>query len=595
MQTVRLPIEGMTCQGCVRSLTDVLERIRGVKSVDVSLEERTATVDVQQEIVSAEELAAAVAAAGFSVPSTPVADAPGVSPTSEPLAGGPGDNAADPTGEPAGSGGDAMELSFDVAGMHCASCVDQVERALRSVSGVTDAVVNLATAQARVTWRSATHATDADLQQSVAAAVRAAGYEARPRRVNREHIREMQLDEVRGWRIRWLVATVGLGLLLAPTSWWGFAGADLLRLALATVVMVVSGWPFVRGAIARAIRLSANMDTLVAIGSGAAYVSGVVGWLRGGSTMSLMDGAMILAFLSFGRMLEALAKGRASQAVFRLFDLTPQTAALERGASVERVAVSEVERGDVVIVAPGEKAPLDGVVLAGETEMDESWLTGESMPVEKEIGDTVLAAAINGRGALRLRVTRRCGETALDQIAELVQRTQETRAPVQQLADRVVAWFAPVVVLVAIVTFVTWWFIGDAAFAARAAISVLIVACPCAMGLATPTAVLAATGRGAELGILIKDAQTLQSTAQVDTVLLDKTGTLTSGRPAIVLVEPNSGVESGDCVATAAAAAKAKPAPARRIAILPLHNVRPTNQLNWIGEGASETLTTKLT
>ena len=297
----------------------------------------------------------------------------------------------------------------------------------------------------------------------------------------------------------------------------------------------------------------------MAIGTSAAYASGVYGSLAGMShdgqmsTMHLMDAGIILTVITLGKYLEARAKGRASAAIRKLLDLAPRTANVHRGGKVTAVPAEEVAFGETIVVRPGEHVPLDALVTSGSSTVDESWLTGESVPLDKTAGSRILAGTINGSGALAARVVRIAGQTSLAQVIELVRRAQESRTDVERLADWVVAWLVPAVLAIAALALVGWGLADEWATGVECAVAVLVVACPCALGLATPTAILVASGRGAELGILVKEAHALELAGRTTTVVFDKTGTLTRGKPKVVQILPVEGVSADDMLARAAA------------------------------------------
>ena len=456
-------------------------------------------------------------------------------------------------------------ILLDVEGMHCAGCVSRVEGVIRAVDGVSRVRVNLVTNQASVDFNPAEAS-----QDDLIAAIGQGGYSATVAQEARRGAGpfERQRAEALRWRRR---LAVGLGLLL-PLVWvtylGGLSGAALLwsQLLLATPLQLYVGWPYFTGVWQRLRHGSTNMDTLIALGTGAAYLAGVVEFLRGITATSpqsipsmgamyFVDAGMILAFITLGKFLEAKAKGRASDAIRKLLDLAPAEANAVRDGRTQSVAVDEVVVGETILVRPGEKVPLDGQVLSGSSAVDQSWLTGESIPVDKQSDDEVLAGTLNGQGALTIRVTRSADQTALAQVIELVRHAQESKTEVGRLANRVVAWFVPAVLLLAGVTFLAWATLGDdwpAAFSST--IAVLVVACPCALGLATPTAVLVGSGRGAEHGILIKEAHALEVAGRLTTVVLDKTGTVTEGRPRVTSVLPAPGVAPELLLATAATA-----------------------------------------
>ena len=359
------------------------------------------------------------------------------------------------------------------------------------------------------------------------------------------------------------MVVAGLGLLLIMAARHLLTPgivAQSLALLIAAGLQGYVGWPYYAGAIRRARHLSANMDTLVALGTTTAFVSGLwhvaASW-RGTESalpMTFMDSAMILAFISLGKYLEARMKGRASSAISQLMSLSPPEAIVLRDGQSQTVAADDVEVDELIVIRPGDSIPLDSVVIQGHSQIDQAWLTGESRPVNAAPDAEVLAGSINGQGALQVRVTRAAGDTALARVAALVQAAQDSKAEIQQLSDRVVAWFVPAVLLIAALTLGAWGLLaGDWITGITCTVAVLIVACPCAMGLATPTAVMVAGGRAARMGILLKNAQAIESAAAIDTVALDKTGTITEGKFAITQVIPAEGVREDELIVTTVA------------------------------------------
>ncbi len=459
------------------------------------------------------------------------------------------------------------KLTLPVKGMHCASCVYKVEAALKGVPGVSEAAVNLATERATVAFPAGQVAVT-DLKT----AVEAAGYlllepqaaEAAPDRERLEREGENRLLKLRFTVGAILSVPVILGSFPEIFPWApALLAAPWLQLVLTTPVQFWVGWQFHRGFWSDIVHRSASMNTLVSMGTNAAYFFSVAVTLRPHTFMDLGamtyydTAAVLMTLIVLGRWLEARARGRTSEAIRRLMDLTPKTARVIRDGEERDVPISEVIEGNLVRVRPGEKIAVDGVVVDGASAVDESMLTGESLPVEKRSGAQVIGGTVNRTGSFTFRATRVGKETVLAQIIRMVEEAQGSKAPIQRLADRVSAVFVPIVILVALLTFGVWWLWGPHPaflFALTNAVAVLVIACPCAMGLATPTAIMVGTGKGAECGVLIKSAEALEQLHRVGTVVLDKTGTLTAGRPVATDVIPIGSVTPDDFLALAAAA-----------------------------------------
>jgi copper-transporting P-type ATPase V len=435
---------------------------------------------------------------------------------------------------------DTGRLDFEVEGMTCGSCAVRVQRVLGRQPGVANAEVNFATGKARVAASGPVEV--GELQ----AAVERIGYRIQPLGSGGKADAEARAED--GWRRR-LVVAVPLAMALvilamAPGGAMEEPWGRLTALALATPVQFWVGWPFLREAARRARRRTANMDTLIAMGTLAAYGFSVAQLLTGGMDLYFEAAAVIITFLVLGRYFEARAKGRAGQAIRALLELGAKQARVVRDGQELMVPVDQVLVGDLLRVRPGEKVPTDGEIVAGASAVDESMLTGESVPVEKAVGDPVAGATVNTSGVLTVRATRVGAETALAQIVRLVEDAQASKGQIQRLADRVAGVFVPLVIAIALATFAGWTLLGgDPQAGLVAAVAVLIIACPCALGLATPTAIMVGTGRGAELGVLIKGVEALEQTRRITTVVFDKTGTLTRGQMALTDAVPAAGVD----------------------------------------------------
>jgi len=465
-------------------------------------------------------------------------------------------------------------MTVAVRGMHCASCVAKVEGALRGVPGVREATVNLATERATVVFDPAAAGVPA-LRQAVAAV----GYqipESPPgaTAAAMEHAREAEkAAEQRGLRRRFIMGAllsvpILVGSMREVFPWAPARLADpWLLLALATPVQFWVGAAFHRGFLRDLRHRTASMSTLVSIGTNAAYFGSLALTVWPHAALGAVDhapmttyydtAAVVITLVVLGRWLEVRARGRTGEAIRRLVSLSPRTARVLRDGVDTDVPVEAAIVGDLIRVRPGERVPVDGVVTEGASTVDESMLTGESLPVEKRPGTFVFGGTLNRTGSFVLRAARVGRDTSLARIVRLVEEAQGSRAPIQRLADRVAAVFVPIVLAIAGATFLAWWLLGPAPailYAVTNAVAVLVIACPCAMGLATPTAIMVGTGKGAEHGVLIRSAEALERLCRVSTIVLDKTGTLTVGRPVVTDVVPTAGVSPEELLALAAAA-----------------------------------------
>ena len=459
--------------------------------------------------------------------------------------------AHNPTTEPTG---ESTTLDFTVRGMTCGSCANRVQRTLGKQPGVATAEVNFATATVHVVLGE-----PAANVETLKIAVSKAGYELEQTApvggagavgADGEQVNE---DEEAGAQRSWLwrvIVAWPLGLATMAVAFWpgvlAHAWAPWLELGLATPVQFLVGWPFLRGALTRARRLSANMDTLVALGTMTAYTFSLVQLLHHRNELYFETAALLIAFLTLGRYFEVRAKRRAGKAIRALLQLGAKEARVIRDGTEIMIPTDQVALGDLMRIRPGEKIPTDGDVVDGASAVDESMLTGESVPVDKNIGSTVAGATVNTSGVLTVRASAVGSDTALAQIAALVSAAQAGKGRAQRLADRISAIFVPTVIALAVATFAAWWLLGQSPLKGLiAAVAVLIVACPCALALATPVAIMAGTGRGAALGILIKGVEVLERTRKITTVVFDKTGTLTKGDMALTDTIPQPATDAG--------------------------------------------------
>jgi Cu+-exporting ATPase len=430
-------------------------------------------------------------------------------------------------------------LDLPVSGMTCAACARTIERTLSRTPGVERANVNLATATATVEYDPG-RVRPGDF----VAAIENLGYG-----VPKTEVRPDDAEPALRRRF-WIAA-----LFAAPVLWLGMSHrAPWLQLALATPVVLYAGAPFYVAAWKGLRHRAANMNTLIALGTGAAFLYSFIETIRGRHEVYFEAAAVIIALILLGRLLEARARGRASEAIRRLIDLQPRAARVVRGADEIEIPVEEVQAGDLLAVRPGERIPVDGVIRDGASAIDESMLTGESLPVDKRSGDPVIGGTINRSGAFRFEATKVGRGAVLQRMIELVKQAQGSRAPVARLADVVSGYFTLGVLIAAALTFIAWLFFAPFGTAMVNAVAVLIIACPCALGLATPVAIMVGTGRGAERGILIKGGEALEMAHRITAIVLDKTGTVTSGNPEVARVVPLAPYTETDVLRWAAAA-----------------------------------------
>ncbi len=447
-----------------------------------------------------------------------------------------------------------------ITGMHCASCGTLISRALEKVPGVMSANVNIATNRATI------EAADTVTHEQLISAVKSRGYGAmtieagKPHSMaEHEHESEDLLAFLLTFSLLFTVPALAIGMLFMEESPL-FVGimipfAPLILGMLATPVQLIGGWPFYKGALKALRHGTSNMDTLIALGTTVAYIYSIVAISLDLGEQYFEIGATLITFVLLGKWLEARAKRRTSDAIRALMDLAPKMATVIRGKKELQIPVDDVRVGDICRVRPGEKVPIDGIITEGASALDESMVTGESMPVDKKRGDPVIGATINTTGSFLMRATKVGADTTLSRIIKLIQDAQGRKAPIQRFADAVSAYFVPAVLIVALITFLAWYFIGGAqlGFALIASVAVLVIACPCALGLATPTAIMVGTGKGASKGILIKGGDALETLCSVKHVIFDKTGTITNGTPEVTEVIPSAKYDEADVLRIAAA------------------------------------------
>jgi Cu+-exporting ATPase len=509
-ERIDLPIVGMSCASCATTIQRGLADLKGVEKANVNFATSKATVLFQPQLAKPEEFISSVRKSGYDV--------------------------------------GTVSLELPIQGMNCASCVQKLEKALLQTRGVTKAVVNLATEKAKIEYLPS----ETSLEE-IKKAVESSGHkvlEFAPSEEVEDPERLIREKEYKKLKIKFIAGLVlGLLIFLGSSRHWfpwipSFLGNFYVLWVLATPVQFWIGWQFYKGAWGAFKHRNAEMNTLIAVGTSAAYLYSVTATLfpsffeAGGIKPEVYfdTSALIIVLILLGRLLEARAKGQTSEAIKKLMGLRPKTARVIREGKEMDIPVEEVLVGDTVIVRPGEKIPVDGIVKDGKSAVDESMITGESIPVKKKTGDEVIGATINKTGSFKFQATKVGKDTALAQIIKLVQDAQGSKAPIQRLADVISGYFVPIVISIAIATFIIWFNFGPfpaLTFALLTFVAVMIIACPCALGLATPTAVMVGTGKGAEKGILIKGGESLETAHKLDTIVFDKTGTLTKGEPEI--------------------------------------------------------------
>ncbi|SJZ49022.1 heavy metal translocating P-type ATPase [Garciella nitratireducens] len=508
-------IKGMTCAACAAAVERSTRKLNGVKKSDVNLATEKLIIEYEEEKLSEEDIKKAVEKAGYElIPNE-------------------------------------IEKIFTIKGMTCAACAAAVERATKKINGVVKASVNLATEKLKITY-DPSRVEVFDIKN----AVEKAGYKAvleEERMVDKD--KERKNEEIKQLWKRFLLGVmftipllyismghmIGLPLpkILHPSI--NPVNFAILQLFL-TLPVIVSGRKFYKVGFRTLFKGSPNMDSLIAIGTSAAFLYSFYATIR--VLMSNVDfvfslyyesAAVIITLITLGKYLESVSKGKTSEAIKKLMGLTPKTAIIVRGEKEIEISIDEVQQGDIILVKPGEKIPVDGVIIEGTTSVDESMLTGESIPTEKHIADQVIGGSINKNGMIKYKATKVGKDMVLSQIIKLVEEAQGSKAPIAKLADVISGYFVPIVIFLGIFSGLGWYFIGGESlqFSLTIFISVLVIACPCSLGLATPTAIMVATGKGAEYGVLIKGGEALETAHKIKTIVFDKTGTITQGKPVV--------------------------------------------------------------
>ena len=509
----KLKISGMTCSACANRIEKVVSKMNGVKEANVNFATETLTVNYDDKIITKAEIEQKVEKIGYKVEKN------------------------------------IQSHTYKIEGMTCSACASRVEKVTNKMPGVENAVVNFATEKLSVSY-------DADSVSfgDIKAKVEKAGYKLIREDEQKVEEKKKKLDE-KGKLLWRLILSLIFSVPLLTITMGHMVGMPLpkiidpmmnplnfaiIQLVLTIPVMII-GYKFYYIGYKNLFKLSPNMDSLIAIGTSAAFIYSLYGTYKiytgdGSYAMSLYYEAAvtILALITLGKYLEAISKGKTSQAIKKLMGLAPKTATIVRDGKELVIPIDEVIVGDIVIVKPGEKLPVDGEVIEGATAVDEAMLTGESIPVEKTVGSKVIGASINKTGFIKYKATKVGKDTALSQIIKLVEDAQGSKAPIAKMADIIASYFVPIVIGLAILASIGWLIAGESGvFALTIFISVLVIACPCALGLATPTAIMVGTGKGAEYGVLIKGGEALEVTHQIDTIVFDKTGTITEGKPVV--------------------------------------------------------------
>ena len=569
---LELKISGMHCASCEKIISMELSDLTGVSNIKINWSAGAGELDLDLEKNQEPDIIETIKKAGYGaeiVSSTPL-----INPPKPPFERGAGELIPLEAEQVSAT----KRISLSLSGMHCASCATIIERSLKKVPAVKEANVNFAAEKASVLYDEGRGSIN-----DLVAAVKAAGYKAQmidakdTEFESRKRQAEIK-DYFKKFTISIILSLPMLYFMLLDFFKW-LPGATTLppyfgivSLILATSVQFIIGYGFYRGMWSSLKMKTFNMDSLIAIGTSTAYFYSLVYFViyaaQNSSLIGLMGekipelyfetAAFLITFVILGKWLEIRAKGKTSDSIKKLMGLQAKTARVSRDGAVKDIPIDEVVKGDIIIVRPGEKIPVDGKIIKGGSAVDESMLTGESIPVEKQAGDLVFGATINKNGSFEFMATRVGAEAALAQIIRVVEEAQGSKAPIQAFADAISARFVPIVIAIAIMTFATWFFLlgSSLAFALMAFTAVIVIACPCALGLATPTAIMVGTGKGAEYGILVKGGEPLEAACKIKAIIFDKTGTLTKGKPEVTDVLTFTGRDEEDIIAAAASLEK---------------------------------------
>ncbi|ARC85436.1 copper-translocating P-type ATPase [Clostridium argentinense CDC 2741] len=532
-----LKIEGMTCASCAKAVERATKKLKGVTESNVNFATEKLNISFDETKISVADIQETVKKAGYKAIT------------------------------------DSTNKILKIEGMTCASCAKAVERATRKLNGVTEANVNYATEKLSISYEPSKIKVS-DIKK----AIEKAGYKAIEEETTVDTDKERKEKEIKLlWR-KFIISTI-FAVPLLYVSMGHMVGLPLpdfinpninpiafaLTQLLLTLPVIIAGNRFYTVGFKALFKRSPNMDSLIAIGTSAAVLYGVFATVKifGGyheyaHDLYFESAAVIITLITLGKYLEAVSKGKTSEAIKKLMGLAPKTAIVIRSGKEVEITIEEVEVGDVIVVKPGEKMPVDGEVVEGTTSVDESMLTGESIPVEKNVGDKIIGASINKNGTIKYKATKVGKDTALAQIIKLVEDAQGSKAPIAKLADVISGYFVPIVITLAVISGLAWYFIGGESeiFSLTIFISVLVIACPCALGLATPTAIMVGTGKGAEHGVLIKSGAALETAHKIKTIVFDKTGTITEGKPKVTDVVVTNGIKENDLLQLAASAEK---------------------------------------